>query len=287
MASTAIFRPGENDLISAVPFAAFDLETTGMDPVVDRIIEIGVTIFRGGEVIGTFNTLVNPGMPMPKEAYDIHQIGDEELRDQPSIEMVLPKLLEHIAGAIPVAHNAPFDVSFVMEAARRMGLPFPADFVVDSCLMAKKLFPDLPNHRLSFLVEKFGLPVQKAHRALGDSSSCFSLFCRGVDELPLKWETPWNTFLSTVPGVFSINSPATPMPEKLAPFRDAFSNHERIVLSYQDGKGEVTLREVTPMGITSEGKKIVLIGYCHLRRGTRSFRVDRILKVNRISLTNT
>jgi len=268
--------------LKEIPFAAFDLETTGIDPLSDEIIEVGIAVFKQEKLIKKFDQLVNPRVPISKEAFQVHGIHEDLLRNHPFIEEILPEIFSILRESVPVAHNAPFDFSFLLEAGRKNNLAMPCNIVVDSCLLAKKLFPTLPNHRLGFLIETFGLKSQQAHRALSDAESCWALFCLEVEKLPLKWDTPIGDFLTSVSGVLSFDGTPFPFPDKLLPFKQFFVNHEKLSFSYRDGKGEITKREVTPMGFTRDGDKTMLVGYCHLRKGTRTFRLDRILELEPI-----
>jgi DNA polymerase III epsilon subunit family exonuclease len=263
-----------------ITFAAFDLETTGMDPVRDKILEVGIAIFKGNRIQSCLEFLVNPGIPIPKVALDIHGIDDSMVRDSPKLETILPEILSTLAQAVPLAHNASFDLSFLVEVARCADLPLFSSPVVDTCLLSRHLFPKLPSHKLQSLVVQFNLGADQSHRALSDAKSCFSLFVRAVEELPLKWETSWGAFRSMFSGVLSIDLDRSNLPEKFSSFHGAIAERRRLVLSYQDGKGKVTQREVTPMGFAlDERKRQVMFGYCHLRQGTRTFRIDRILEI--------
>ena len=108
---------GENqEGIEKPVFIAFDTETTGLEPKTDKIVEIGAVKFDRLGPIGRFSVLINPGIPMPAEAAKVNGINDEMLRKQPPIEEVLPDFLHFIGKGILVAHNAPFDVSFINAA---------------------------------------------------------------------------------------------------------------------------------------------------------------------------
>lgn len=271
-------NPHEQSPLSEILFGAFDFETTGMDPLNDKIVEIGGVFFRGPNVESEYQSLINPGIPISKEAYEVNGIGEALLESAPKLGEVLPEFLLQLASTVPVAHNASFDMSFLMEGARQESLPFLPSPMVDTCIISRKLFPKLKSHKLQTLVTEFALEGDEGHRALSDARSCFSLFCRQVSELPMKWDTPWGEFQSRVPGVFSIEQDRIRLPEKFSEFGPAIHDRKRLLLSYRDGKGARTERAVTPLGLVlDERERVVILGYCHLRRGTRTFRFDRIL----------
>lgn len=128
------------ELIRNTTFVAFDLETTGLTPVVDRIVEIGAVRFRAGEVLDTFQALVDPEMRISAGATATNGITDDMVKGQPTIEKVLPLFLDFLGQDIPVAHHAPFDVGFLTYDISRLNL-MPADRpVLDTCTIPKSLF---------------------------------------------------------------------------------------------------------------------------------------------------
>ncbi len=268
--------------LKSITLAALDFETTGMDPIQDEIVEIGIVLFKDKEILSTFEHLVNPGIPISQEAFRVNGIREELLKDEPFIKTLLPDILPFFSNSIPLAHNATFDLAFLLKAVKEEEYSFHLAAVVDSCLLAKSLFPKLSNHRLEFLTRTFGFQSEKAHRALNDAKACFHLFCRCIEEFPQKWETSWEEFRARTSAVLSPNARAFKLPNEFSVIEKAFLTHNQIKLFYQDGKGETTEREVTPVGFTQEKGNSVLVGYCHLRKATRSFRLDRILKVEEV-----
>ncbi len=103
-------------------FVVFDIETTGFSPVNNRIIEIGAVKLRDGKVLDRFSAFINPQVPIPFEIEKLTGIRDDMVKDAPLVEEVLPKFLEFASGSVLVAHNAGFDMSFIIENVRRLGL---------------------------------------------------------------------------------------------------------------------------------------------------------------------
>ena len=110
------------ELIKNITFVAFDLETTGLTPVVDRIVEIGAVRFRAGEVLDTFQTLVDPEMPISPGATGKNGVTDDMVKGQPTIDKVLPGFMDFLGQDIPMAHHAPFDVGFLTYDISRLNL---------------------------------------------------------------------------------------------------------------------------------------------------------------------
>jgi DNA polymerase-3 subunit epsilon len=147
-----------------------DLETTGGSPDTCGITEVGAVKLRGGECLGTFQTLVNPGGPIPAGITVLTGITDTMVLPAPDIDGVLPALLEFVGGSVIVGHNVRFDVSFLDAALRRADRSPVANRVVDTCALARRLVRDeVPNCRLGTLSERFRLDHRPTHRALDDA----------------------------------------------------------------------------------------------------------------------
>jgi DNA polymerase-3 subunit epsilon len=153
-----------------VTFCVIDLETTGGSPRDCGITEIGAVKLRGGECLGTFQTLVNPGLPIPPTITVLTGITQAMVLPAPRIEQVLPTLLEFIGDAVVVGHNVRFDTGFLDAALERSGRPKLHHRRVDTCALARRLVRDeVPNCKLGTLADRFRLPHQPNHRALDDA----------------------------------------------------------------------------------------------------------------------
>ena len=157
--------------LSEVTFVVVDLETTGGSATESHITEIGAVKVRGGEVLGEFQTLVNPHEPIPPFIQVLTGITDAMVADAPRIEQALPAFLEFSAGAVLVAHNAGFDISFLKAAALATGHEWPRPKVLDTVHLARQLVTrdEAPNHRLASLAVLFGSRTTPDHRALHDA----------------------------------------------------------------------------------------------------------------------
>jgi len=152
-------------------FVVVDLETTGGPPDGGGITEIGAVRVRGGEQLGVLATLVNPGQPIPPFITVLTGITQAMVIPAPPIEEVLPPFLEFIRGAVLVAHNAPYDVSFLKAACARFGYAWPNPRVLDTAALARRVLirDEVPNRRLGTLAAHFRTPHQPTHRALDDA----------------------------------------------------------------------------------------------------------------------
>ncbi|WP_395694803.1 DEDD exonuclease domain-containing protein [Nocardioides sp.] len=153
-------------------FCVVDLETTGGSAEGGAMItEIGAVKVRGGEVLGEFQTLVNPRTEIPPFIAVLTGITNGMVADAPPVESALPAFLEFAAGSVLVAHNAPFDVGFLRYFAEQQGRPWPRFEVLDTARLARRVVTrdDAPNCKLSSLAKAFGSPVTPNHRALEDA----------------------------------------------------------------------------------------------------------------------
>ena len=157
-------------------FVAFDTETTGLDPAVGRIVEIGAVKFDQRGPIARFNMLMNPEIPMPEDAGKVNGITDAMLKDKPLIADVFPDFFAFIGNAVLVAHNAPFDVNYVNAELKRAEKPLLTHKVVDTRIFAKEVFPGLSSYALQDLAVQFGITALEAHRAEDDARVCLELF---------------------------------------------------------------------------------------------------------------
>jgi DNA polymerase-3 subunit epsilon len=152
-----------------VPFAVVDVETTGGSPATAALTEIAAARFRGGECVGTFQTLVDPGCDVPALISLLTGITDDMVAGAPPVSSVLPSFLEFVRGEVLVGHNVSFDVRF-LDAALTGGTRPPLDnTIVDTLALARRLVrPDVPNCRLRTLAVELGLEHVPSHRALDD-----------------------------------------------------------------------------------------------------------------------
>jgi DNA polymerase-3 subunit epsilon len=167
-------QPAFEDLgtpLKDVTFVVLDLETTGGAPDGDGITEVGAVKVRGGEQLGEFATLVNPRSPIPPFITVLTGITEAMVLPAPTIDSVLPALLEFLRGATLVAHNAPFDTGFLKAACAKHGYTWPNPKVMDTAALARRLLiaDEVPNRKLGTLSAYFRTANRPTHRALDDA----------------------------------------------------------------------------------------------------------------------
>ncbi|MBE5870911.1 MAG: 3'-5' exonuclease [Lachnospiraceae bacterium] len=153
-----------------------DLETTGLDPKKDKIIEIGALKIRNGEAVDSFSQLVNPGRKLEQHIIKITGITDEELQKALYIEEILPKFLEFAKEDDLIGHSVLFDYSFLKRAAVNQGYSFERNGI-DTLKIARKYLGHLESRSLPYLCKYYEIP-HSPHRALSDVEATFALFQR-------------------------------------------------------------------------------------------------------------
>lgn len=160
-----------------VTFCTLDLETTGGSPADCGITEIGAVKHRAGEVIGTFHTLVNPGLPIPPFITILTGITHAMVVEAPRIESVLPTFIEFLGETVVVGHNVRFDISFLNAAALANGFEPLANRRIDTAALARRMVRgEVRDLRLATLAAHFRSPVTPIHRALEDARATAHVF---------------------------------------------------------------------------------------------------------------
>ena len=148
-------------------YVVFDLETTGFDPKISKIIEIGALKYKNNELVEEFSVLVNPECPIPDVITMITGIDDDLVRNAITIEEALPKFIAFIEDLPLVAHNSKFDLSFIEENILNLGLPMITNTNIDTVYLARKYIKGVFNHKLETLKNYFHL-TYSSHRSIED-----------------------------------------------------------------------------------------------------------------------
>lgn len=164
-------------------FVAFDLETTGTLPGVDKIVEIGAVRMVDGEVDAVFSTLCDPLIPIPAGASRVNGITDDMVAGKPKIEELLGPLSEFCGDDLMVAHNAAFDFGFLTSDFKKHEMRTPSGLVLCSYLIAKKVFPGMANYKLGTLVQHLQIDADGFHRAEADATYCGKLFLKMIERM--------------------------------------------------------------------------------------------------------
>ncbi len=161
-----------------VDIALLDVETTGRDASVDRVVEVGIVVGRHGDVVARYNWLINPGMPIPPEVTAVHGITDAMVKDKPRFEDVASEIAQALRGCVPAAYNALFDRAFMMSEFARAkaattGIPALTRDVewIDPLVWARDIQSDEKSRALGDVAARLGVQLEQAHRAKDDAEA--------------------------------------------------------------------------------------------------------------------
>jgi DNA polymerase-3 subunit epsilon len=166
-----------------LPIALVDVETTGRDASVDRVVEVGIAVGRNGVVIARYNWLINPGVPIPDEAKAVHHISDDDVKDSPKFAAIAHEISAALHGCVPAAYNAAFDRAFLANEFGRAGAPKdPASSPlppalrrdvdwVDPLVWAREVQKDEKSKALGEVAGRLGVKLENAHRASDDAEA--------------------------------------------------------------------------------------------------------------------
>ncbi|WP_199618028.1 PolC-type DNA polymerase III [Paenibacillus alkalitolerans] len=169
--SVPIVMQADDRPLTGSTYVVYDVETTGLSVVHNRIIELAAVKMVDGKVIEEFAEFINPHEKIPYNITQLTNITDEMVENAPEESDIIPKFVEWVGDAVMVAHNARFDTGFLQAACKRHSLPEMANPVLDTLEMARFLYPSMKNHRLNTLADKFKVSLDNHHRAIDDSKA--------------------------------------------------------------------------------------------------------------------
>ena len=171
-------------LLKDLDFVVVDVEATGAKTPPNRLIELGAYRIRGGRIIDKFLSLVNPEIPIPRFVASLTGISNEMVKRAPVFAELAPLWLDFVSDSVLVAHNAPFDTSFLNHEISRV---YPGHRMVNPHLctvrLSRRALPDLLNHRLDTIASHFSIPIVSRHRAGSDALATAEIFLLLLTEL--------------------------------------------------------------------------------------------------------
>lgn len=166
-------------------YIVIDIETTGLDPTYDDIIEIAALRIENNKIISKFQSLINPGYEIPDFITSLTGITNEMIKDSPSIDKILSDYLSFISDSIIIGHNVNFDINFIYDNnVKYFGNTFSNNYI-DTMRLSRRLFPEERHHRLVDLKNRFNLSSDSAHRALDDTmltQQCYQFMKNYIEE---------------------------------------------------------------------------------------------------------
>lgn len=166
-------------------YVVFDIETTGFSPLYNKIIEIGAVKVSKGEIVDKFSTFVNPEEPIPYRIEQLTSINDGMVIDAPAIDKILPEFLKFCEGAVMVAHNADFDMSFIISEGKKLGIE--RDYtIVDTVALARMLLPHISKYKLDNVAKALNVSLENHHRAVDDAGCTAEIFVKFIEMLKVR-----------------------------------------------------------------------------------------------------
>jgi DNA polymerase-3 subunit epsilon len=192
---------GKSQLECIDDYVVVDLETTGLDPHYDEIIEIGALKVKGGLIVDQYNTLVKPDNEVDDFITSLTGITNEMLKKAPKIDSVLPEFLSFLGSEVLVAHNANFDVNFLFDNCKNiLNASFSNNFI-DTMRMSRHLFKDFKNHKLRTLIENFKIGDIVSHRSISDcmhTYKCYEYMKNHIESNNIDFNALTKSSFSTV-----------------------------------------------------------------------------------------
>ena len=178
-----LVRIDDRAILKLNDYYILDTETTGLDRHHDQIVELAWIKVKGGEVVDTWDTLINPGIPISPAASRVNGIYDSDVAEAPTYDQIRPRVAQELLGAVVVGHNIQFDLRFLQ---RLLGTEAGTITYLDTLTLSKSIFKDFNSYKLEDLCKMLELPVQSSHRALRDVEATHALLLRCKEELLRK-----------------------------------------------------------------------------------------------------
>lgn len=255
---------------------ALDLETTGLSALTDRIVEMAAVRLHPNGKLDTFTSLINPGIEIPTTVTKIHGISDEMVGSSPHLSQILPSFLEFIGDRAIVAHNAKFDLGFIIYAIHQLQLPIPQNPVYCSIQLARNSFQNMPNNKLGTLAEQLGFSFHCQHRALDDSYICLKVFSHAL--MALKEKGSLDKYKSS--HLFNLKDFCRlkdySIPNNLQNLKEYIQNQTEIEIMYKGGSVRNKFRPVRPVALLPLPSSTILYALCLISNQHKSFKLAKI-----------
>ncbi|NOY89229.1 MAG: WYL domain-containing protein [FCB group bacterium] len=261
-------------------FVAFDTETTGMWAPINQLVEIAAVKFKlVDSQKEEFQSLVNPEREIPQDVIEIHGITNEMVKNAPTLKSILTQFRDFCGNdSILIAHNAPFDISFIGNSLNRLGLKGGKNLILDTVDIYRRFFPDLRSYSLQNLIKHFHIAQEQQHRALSDALMVVLLFQKALTKFPpINCRDDFKKFMITYT-MSHWKQNLSKLPESYADFNEAIEKKLKVEIDYDPPQKASQKRIIHPQQVYKLGSIYYISSYCELAQAERVFRLDRILK---------
>jgi DNA polymerase III epsilon subunit family exonuclease len=260
---------------------ALDLETTGLSPLIDKVIELSaIKITPYGEE--TFDQLIDPQIEIPKFTIDIHGITNDMVQGKPLYQEVLPKFANFVGSLPLVAHNAKFDLGFIVFGMHQSKLDLNESHVYCSCKFSRYSLRDMPNFKLSTLTKELEIPLENHHRALDDAIACLKVYAKGLSVFKKPDRKILNEGYLFKMKDFEKQSDFE-IPSKLRPILDKVEKQEIIEIKYRGGSLKNQFRPIRPISFLPMPQGNMLYAHCLTSDMYKSFSLKKIAEIKEVT----
>ncbi len=256
---------------------ALDLETTGLSPLVDKIIEIAAIKISADGNVTTFHQLVNPLIEIPEFTIQFHGLTNPDLAFSPTIKKPLKEFWDFVERLPVVAHNSMFDLGYLIKASHDFQIEFPPLDVYDSCRFARAIYKGSErapaNYKLSTLSQYFDFPLQH-HVALDDSFACAKIVARSCKAMGHQKTVMEKSFVFRLSS-FDAND-CFNYSTRLNGLRDMVQNKDLVSIDYRGASKSGSTRPLRPIGLMPLPQGPVLYAECLLTGMNKSFLLKKI-----------
>jgi DNA polymerase III epsilon subunit family exonuclease len=284
--STLSLNPGEiHSLLGLFPkgLVAVDLETTGLSPLVDKIIEIAAVKIDPEGNISTFHTLVNPLIEIPEFTIQFHGLTNEHLKLAPTIKKPLKDFWDFVGRNTLIAHNSSFDLGYLIKASHDFQIEFPPLDVYDSCRWARAAYKPLPNPPVNFklsTLSDFTNFKLHHHVAIEDTFACLKIMAK-IGELPINQKAPMEKSFVFRLSQFDRND-CFNFSTRLKGLTQLVQEKNLLRIEYKGTSIRDSIRPVRPIGLMPLPKGPVLFAECLITGMNKSFLLKKIKSYSKL-----
>lgn len=265
---------------------ALDVETTGLSPLTDKIIELSaVKVLPKERELAVFDHLINPQMAIPAYTTDIHGITDTMVQGMPTIEKVLPRFFDFIGELPLIAHNAAFDTGFLIfdlhQNSAEVKIDWPQNKIFCSCRLSRASFPQFKGHGLAYLAKELEIKLQNHHRALDDAYSCLEVFAHSLMQKIDSHQQLKAAHLFSLQDFK--NNQLLSLPQHLGSLIELIKKQDLTMMKYSGGSHGKEERPIRPISLLPMPAGSVLYAHCLLSDHYKSFALRKIKSARKAS----
>ncbi|MCT4641193.1 MAG: 3'-5' exonuclease [Bacteriovoracaceae bacterium] len=264
---------------------AFDLEMTGLSPLFDKVIEIAAIKLNPDGSCESFHELINPLITIPEHTIQYHGLTNADLKDSPTFKLPLRQFNQFFGDLPLIAHNAQFDIGYIIRGNHEYNYKFSKSSVFDSCKFARTVYKKIKdskpdNFKLSTLSEYFNIPLNH-HRALDDAIASLRVFAKCLRVFRTNYDLSHFKDFAYFCKLSGFKRPEEYiLPRKLEPLRMAITDGNDVKIVYKGGTSGMEPRNIKPISLLPMPQGLVLYALCRKSDHNKHFLVKKIKSVS-------